>query len=179
MELMDKVRQVGENYELNKYKSLNKTIELDARLANDRLLATKLRLSQVSSMNDKLAKELHHLKQEFRVQERKLLLTETMLRQLIDSRNSLDAKQPTGAKPDSKGSRLGRLRGSTRPRRQLAAAAGALEPSAQEWAPREPGAGRCRQVSSSGTQTQAANGRTKTIISDLRQRLNLVGSSKG
>lgn len=79
---MDKVRQVGENYELNKYRTLNRTIELDARLANERLLATKFRLNDVSSMNDKLTKQLHALQAQFRGQEKKLLIAETMLRQL-------------------------------------------------------------------------------------------------
>lgn len=83
---MDKVRQVGESYELNKYKALNKTIELDASLANERLFATKLRLNQVSSMNDKLGKQLRLVQQQYRSQEQKLLLTETMLRQFIESR---------------------------------------------------------------------------------------------
>lgn len=88
MNLMDKVRQVGESYELNKYKALNKTIELDASLANERLFATKLRLNQVSSMNDKLNKQLRLLQQQYRSQEQKLLLTETMLRQFIESRDN-------------------------------------------------------------------------------------------
>lgn len=88
MNLMDKVRQVGESYELNKYKALNKTIELDASLANERLFATKLRLNQVSSMNDKLNKQLRLLQQQYRSLEQKLLLTETMLRQFIESREN-------------------------------------------------------------------------------------------
>lgn len=85
MDLMDKVRQVGENYELNKYKTLNKTIELDARLANERLLATKLRLGQVNASNDKLVKQLRQLQSQYQHQEKRLLLTETMFRKLIEN----------------------------------------------------------------------------------------------
>lgn len=84
-DLLEKVRSVGESYELNKYKTLNKTIELDARLANERLLATKLRLSQMNAMNEKLTKELRTAQAQFREQEKRLLLTETMLRQLTAS----------------------------------------------------------------------------------------------
>lgn len=83
MELMDKVRQVGESYELNKYKTLNRTIELDARLANDRLLATKLRLNQVNATNEKLNKQLRLAQQQVRDQDKKILVTETMLRQFV------------------------------------------------------------------------------------------------
>lgn len=84
---MDKVRQVGENYELNKYRTLNRTIELDARLANERLLATKFRLNDVCSVNDKLTKQLHALQAQYRGQEKKLLIAETMLRQLTANSN--------------------------------------------------------------------------------------------
>lgn len=86
---MEKVRNVGENYELNKFRTLNKTIELDARLANERLLATKFRLNDVSSMNDKLTRELNALQSQYRAQEKKLLVAETMLRQALSNQNHL------------------------------------------------------------------------------------------
>lgn len=236
MDLMDKVRQVGENYELNKYKALNKTVELDARLANDRLLATKLRLSQVSSLNDKLGKQLRLVQQQYRVQEKKLLLTETMLRQLVDSRaershhhhhHSHKAAATTApAAPTT--SRLARFRGrrgaSQQQKQQQQQVADSNEKNASSAAdqtnivkgqPTEANSNlssgnitaidptelttllsttgnsaavanvrdsadatgqvvAIRKVSNSATQTQMS--RTKTIISDLRQRLNLVGS---
>lgn len=103
MELMEKVRQVGDNYELHKFRTLNKTIELDARLANERLLATKFRLNDVSSMNDKLTRELLSLRAQNRAQERKLLVTETMLRQLLNSReasaHAASQRRPSRAAP--------------------------------------------------------------------------------
>lgn len=235
---MDKVRQVGENYELNKYKALNKTVELDARLANDRLFATKLRLNQVSSLNDKLGKQMRLVQQQYRTQEKKLLLTETMLRQLVDSRaeRSHHHHHKVATQTPST-SRLARFRG----RNKAAAATAAASASPAEQQPNEVGkntssqritadanadaganddqaapstsivkgqqseaningdrsSGRpaqqlagvgssslhsdsagqlvaIRKVSNSATQTQMS--RTKTIISDLRQRLNLVGS---
>lgn len=242
MDLMEKVRQVGEHYELNKYKTLNKTIELDARLANERLLATKLRLSQVSSMNDKLMRQLRSLQQDFRQQENKLLLTETMLRQLAaaasdpkksraaiqltatTSQAQLGASEKPPAPPLSSGGRTGRAgRLSKFGRSQTTAAASSrAAPSASASsaaaamfenankvpataAPRPPvraindsmprimlaaasggaeqqAAGASIQppppsTNSSATQTQVAPSRTKSIINDLRQRLNLVGSN--
>lgn len=83
---MEKVRHVGESYELNKFRTLNKTIELDARLANERLLATKFRLNDLSSLNDKLRRELSSLQSQFSAQEKKLIVAETMLRQLMSNR---------------------------------------------------------------------------------------------
>lgn len=94
---MEKVRHVGESYELHKYKTLNKTIELDAKLANERLVAVKLRLGQVSLLNDKLGKQLRSLQQEYRAQEKKLLLAETMLRQMMSDsgNNNSNAHRPS------------------------------------------------------------------------------------
>lgn len=221
MDLMEKVRQVGENYELNKYKALNKTVELDARLANDRLLATKLRLSQVCSLNDKLSKQVRLVQQQYTTQEKKLLLAETMLRQLIDNRGGDVAvgRHHKGASAGTKqggssGGRLSRLRSrsskttatanassNTDTTGKLAAAAsergtdgggGGISSSTANKATSsgaeqattatsgqqaESGATGKEQravVSNSGTQTQRS--RAKTIISDLRQRLNFVGS---
>lgn len=224
-DLMEKVRQVGEHYELNKYKTLNKTIELDARLANERLLATKIRLNQVSSMNDKLMRQLRSLQQDFRSQEKKLLLTETMLRQLVDKKDSPSsganlssraqrqparssspiAKQPTAA--GGRLSKFGRSQtvapsASAAPNRaplrppavanndpQVCATADAASGPASGNQQTNIGSGggggsgsidSRRQVNSSATQTQTAPSKTRTIINDLRQRLNLVGnSSKG
>lgn len=211
---MDKVRQVGENYELNKYKTLNKTVELDARLANDRLLATKLRLSQVSSLNDKLGKQLRLVQQQCRAQEKKLLLTETMLRQLIDNR---ETRHHFKASPNNKQQpvasaatgRLARLRGRSNQKQtvasnelvikgqvaQVGSGSATLSVADNQSAPStashdgadkapffsssllaKSNASSSRKVSNSATQTQMS--RTKMIISDLRQRLNLV-SSKG
>lgn len=82
---MEKVKQVGESYELNKLKTQNRTIELDARLANERLFATKIRLHQMNNDNEKLNKQLRLSQQLMREQEKKLLLTETMLRQFVDN----------------------------------------------------------------------------------------------
>lgn len=104
-DLMERVRSVGESYELNKYKTLNKTIELDARLANERLLATKLRLSQVNAANEKLAKELRSAQAQFRDQEKRLLLAETMLRQL--TANAATATAATAQSPIAFGSGAG------------------------------------------------------------------------
>lgn len=210
MDLMEKVRQVGENYELNKYKALNKTVELDARLANDRLLATKLRLSQVCSLNDKLSKQVRLVQQQYAAQEKKLLLTETMLRQLIDSRGEAASRHHKGGSSKQTGGRLSRLRSrsskNNTPNQQSAATSsadgtGKLDKGATATVPSQgratsgadqraatsgaqPADGRLGEpkataerraiVSSSGTQTQRS--RAKTIISDLRQRLNFVGS---
>lgn len=85
MELMEKVKQVGESYELSKLKTQNRTIELDARLASERLFATKIRLHQMHGDNEKLNKQLRLMQQHMREQEKKLLLTETMLRQFVDN----------------------------------------------------------------------------------------------
>lgn len=211
MNLMDKVRQVGENYELNKYKALNKTIELDASLANERLFATKLRLNQVSSMNDKLGKQLRSVQQQFRQQEQKLLLTETMLRQLIEARENhhqselikQQFQQQSAQVRQAAGGRLSRLRArkatnvsvavsarhsvgvqSEQPDSQTSGGALPTTRTDEEQAAKQqvgPGgllaaapAPTSRPVSSSATQTQTS--RTKMIINDLRQRLNLVGS---
>lgn len=256
---MDKVRQVGENYELNKYKTLNKTIELDARLANERLLATKLRLNQVSSLNEKLGKQLRQVQQQYRSQEKKLLLTETMLRQIIDGRDKSGASQPQSAAseqqkqqqqqtskmsnagaifaPVSNSGRLSRLRGrparvgqqqqpqqryaqqyTRRPRRSASAASlnslpvdvGRASPSPVRVGARSAMAAPADTVSTTAVdarpptlatsntqavvaaeqllqlpqqrqqqQQQQRAGKTRTIINDLRQRLNLAVSSKG
>lgn len=189
MDLMDKVRQVSESYELNKYKALNKTIELDARLSNERLVATKLRLSQVSSLNDKLSKELRTMQQQFRQQEKKLLLAETMLDQLTKERATSSRLL---------GARFARLAAAatTGPTNQAAGNKKANKKEAGERAVSLPSgaasAGRQRGLSggraaedgtrllpsiSAATQTQVGGGgKTRTIIRDLRQRLNLVGS---
>ena len=82
---MEKVKQVGESYELSKLKTQNRTIELDARLSGERLLATKMRLSQISNDNERLSKQLRSSQQQLREHEKKLLLTETMLRQFVNS----------------------------------------------------------------------------------------------
>lgn len=219
MDLMDKVRQVGENYELNKYKALNKTVELDARLANDRLFATKLRLSQVSSLNDKLGKQLRLVQQQYRAQEKKLLLTETMLRQLVDSRAERSHHHHHKVASSTSTSRLARFRGRNKASAmqhqrntgksekntssqnafdQALSSSSILVKGQQSEAntnknlssgnattPQQQSDGistiqsdgqlvAIRKVSNSATQTQMS--RTKTIISDLRQRLNLVGS---
>lgn len=199
---MEKVRQVGENYELNKYKTLNRTVELDARLANERLLATKLRLNQVNSMNEKLSKQLRMAQQQYRNQEKKLLLTETMLRQLVESRDSHHGRRhdvssgQAGASP-KRGSALSRLRirpqvrpspvptpEPVAPSQPPTVQSTRMEPEARQIealaleglrrtdasSPRQPEV----RVSNMSTQTQTS--RTKMIINDLRQRLNLVGS---
>lgn len=209
MDLMEKVRQVGENYELNKYKALNKTVELDARLANDRLLATKLRLSQVCSLNDKLGKQVRLIQQQYAAQEKKLLLAETMLRQLIDGRSELATARHgihyKGASskqtPNSGGgSRLSRLRSRSSKATKNDSGSGkqdksgtALTSGVDQGTATSGGGGQLLSaaepnaraetaamadpkavVSSSGASTQRS--RAKTIISDLRQRLNFVGS---
>lgn len=212
---MDKVRQVGENYELNKYKTLNRTIELDARLANERLLATKLRLNQVNSMNEKLNKQLRMVQQQYRNQEKKLLLTETMLRQLVDNRDhhrhrgdaSIASVVASPIQKRTGGSTLSKLRPGGRQNRgrmtnanasstpaQVTSADHQLVQSGEASVERESlkpatsgrleagappaelsaAAGVAVQTNSSATQTQTS--RTKMIINDLRQRLNLVGS---
>lgn len=206
MDLMDKVRQVGENYELNKYKTLNRTIELDARLANERLLATKLRLNQVNSMNEKLSKQLRLVQQQYRSQEKKLLLTETMLRQLVDNRDHhRHRNESTNNSPGQKragNSTLARLRPGGRQNRARRIDTGQLGPASTDGidpkcAPADEDSpvrdslkptgsvvgaalgegasvGASVQTNSSATQTQTS--RTKMIINDLRQRLNLVSS---
>lgn len=85
MDLMDKVKQVSESYELQKLKTQNRTIELDARLSSERLLATKLRLNQMNGENEKLSRQLRSSQAQLREFEQKLLLTETMLRQFVGS----------------------------------------------------------------------------------------------
>jgi hypothetical protein len=99
MELMEKVKQVGESYELNKLKTQNRTIELDARLASERLFATKVRLHQVNNDNEKLSKQLRLSQQHMRELEKKLLLAETMLRQFVDKGSQMMA----GAQLDGTG----------------------------------------------------------------------------
>jgi len=90
---MDKVRQVGESYELNKYKTLNRTIELDARLATERLLAAKVRLNQLNGDNEKLGKQLRLAQAQCREQEKRLLVSETMLRQFLGPSSSSTSSQ--------------------------------------------------------------------------------------
>lgn len=205
---MEKVRQVGESYELNKYKTLNRTIELDARLANERLLATKLRLNQMNAANDKLSKQLRLAQQQCREQENKLLLAETMLRQFVDANgkphgsmaNRMRGQSTTLAqKPAKSPNRLASRFGRTK-----TAAGGSQDEQPNDVAApsgRRPRAGRSgqqvngvtapnsnndkqdellngtKETNSSATQTQQS--RTRTIINDLRQRLNLaVGHSR-
>ena len=103
---MDKVRQVGESYELNKYKTLNRTVELDARLANERLLATKLRLNQVSKENEQLAKQLRLAQSQCREFEKRLLVSETVLRQLVGGGGGGGATLNKAANLSQTGARL-------------------------------------------------------------------------
>lgn len=203
MDLMEKVRQVGDSYELNKFRTLNKTIELDARLANERLLATKFRLNELSSINDRLTRELLGLRNQNRAQERKLLVAQTMLRQLLEradqsrpASKSAAPKQASGGRRAHKSSKLGKSRaevavatGSREPAQQAderaTGAADAPAPALGQRASRSnlslPDGWTLERASleSQGTQTARSQfSRTKLIIDDLRRRLNLVARTK-
>lgn len=199
MDLMEKVRQVGDSYELNKFRTLNKTIELDARLANERLLATKFRLNELSSINDRLTRELLGLRNQNRAQERKLLVAQTMLRQLLEradqsrpASKSAAPKQASGGRRAHKSSKLGKSRaevavatGSREPAQQADERATGAAPALGQRASRSnlslPDGWTLERASleSQGTQTARSQfSRTKLIIDDLRRRLNLVARTK-
>lgn len=185
MDLMEKVRQVGENYELNKYKTLNRTIELDARLANERLLATKFRLSEMVTKNEKLAKQLQTVQQQHQSLEKRLVVSETMLRQqmlaVAAAQQSGSQSVSVGCGPAGQASGARRMFGGGgsgskqhRPVRQQSRRVQQVAAGRQHQPQPVLSPNRTARVGSSATQTSIQTSRTKMIMQDLKQLLNLA-----
>lgn len=84
MEVVEKIREVGDSYELSKCKAISRTLELDAKLAEERLNGAQVRIVKLTEANEKLAKHLHALQTDKQRLLRELKLSRACVAQLTE-----------------------------------------------------------------------------------------------